>query len=68
MYKPTDIRFTQEGGSIMDKKGTTVTCTIEMTEGAEKRLTEAFVDLYYGIKAGIYKGPSLIGNRTDKPA
>lgn len=52
----------------MARKDTTVVCTIEMTEGAEKRLTEAFVDLYYGIKAGIYKGPPLIGNRTDKPA
>lgn len=34
-----------------------ITCTIELTEGAEDRLTKAFVDLYYGIKDGIYKGP-----------
>lgn len=36
-----------------------ITCTIELTEGAEKRLTNAFVDLYYKIRDGIHKGPLL---------
>ncbi|GEM_PF-2787975 len=34
-----------------------VTCTVEFTEGAIERITDAFVDLYYGIKDGIYEGP-----------
>lgn len=34
-----------------------VTCTVEFSEGAIDRITEAFVDLYYGIVDGIYKGP-----------
>lgn len=53
---------------MVKKEPKEITCTIEMTEGAEKRVTEAFVDLYYGIKAGIYEGPPLIRNVKDKPA
>lgn len=34
-----------------------VTCTVEFTEGAIERITDAFVDLYYGILDGIYEGP-----------
>lgn len=34
-----------------------VTCTFEFTEGAIDRITDAFVDLYYGILDGIYEGP-----------
>ncbi|MGN0384570.1 MAG: hypothetical protein ACI4EX_01670 [Lachnospiraceae bacterium] len=34
-----------------------VTCTVEFTEGATERITNAFVDLYYGILDGIYEGP-----------
>lgn len=34
-----------------------ITCTMEFTEGAGKRITDAFVDLYYGIRDGIYEGP-----------
>lgn len=34
-----------------------VTCTVEFTEGAIDRITDAFVDLYYGILDGIYDGP-----------
>lgn len=34
-----------------------VKCTVEFTEGAIGRITEAFVDLYYGILDGIYEGP-----------
>lgn len=39
------------------KKKKEIKCTIELTEGAEQRLTDALVDLYYGIKDGIYEGP-----------
>ena len=34
-----------------------VTCTVEFTEGAIERITDAFVDLYYGILDGIYERP-----------
>lgn len=34
-------------------------CTVEFTDGAIDRITDAFVDLYYQIKNGIYKGPLL---------
>ena len=36
-----------------------IECTVEFTEGAIERITDAFVDLYYQIKDGIYKGPLL---------
>ncbi|MCM1387835.1 MAG: hypothetical protein NC231_10935 [Bacillus sp. (in: Bacteria)] len=36
-----------------------ITCTVEFTEGAIQRITDAFVDLYYQIKDGIYDGPLL---------
>ena len=39
------------------KKDKEITCTVEFTEGAIDRITDAFVDLYYGILDGIYKGP-----------
>jgi len=35
-------------------KNREITCTVEFTEGAVDRITEAFVDVYYGIKNGIY--------------
>lgn len=34
-----------------------VTCKVVFTEGAIERITDAFVDLYYGILDGIYEGP-----------
>lgn len=34
-----------------------VTCTVEFTEGAIDRITNAFVDLYYDILNGIHDGP-----------
>lgn len=37
------------------KKDREITCTVEFTEGAIDRITEAFIDLYYGIKNGIYR-------------
>lgn len=36
-----------------------IECTVEFTEGATERITDAFVDLYYQIEDGIYKGPLL---------
>ena len=44
------------GGDFMVGKGE-VTCTVEFSEGAQQRITDAFVDLYYGILNGIYEGP-----------
>lgn len=40
-----------------DKKE--ITCTVEFTEGAIQRITDAFVDLYYQIKQGTCEGPLL---------
>lgn len=46
-----------------------ITCEVEFTEGAIDRITDAFVDLYYGIKNGIYDGPLLPENTgQDKTA
>lgn len=41
------------------KNQNAIECTVEFTEGATDRITDAFVDLYYQIKDGIYKGPLL---------
>lgn len=43
-----------------------ITCTVEFTEGAIDRITDAFVELYYGIKDGRYKGPLLDNGERDK--
>lgn len=45
-----------------------ITCTMEFTEGARQRITDAFVDLYYGIRDGIYEGPLLEEQDEDKTA
>lgn len=48
-----------------------ITCTVEFTEGAVDRITEAFVDAYYAIKNGIYGfNGSFPGEKKDdqKPA
>lgn len=42
-----------------------IECTAEFTEGAMDRITDAFVDLYYQIKEGVYKGPLLTGQKED---
>lgn len=42
-----------------------IECTVEFTEGAMDRITDAFVDLYYQIKEGIYDGPLLSGQKAD---
>lgn len=47
------------------KKEQEIRCTVEFTEGAIDRITDAFVDLYYLIKQGIYKGP-LLPDSEDK--
>lgn len=38
---------------------TTYTCTAEYTEGCDKRLTEAMVDIYYNRLRGIREDPDL---------
>lgn len=43
-----------------------VTCTVEFTEGAQERITQAFVDLYYDILDGIHEGPLPTEIRTNK--
>jgi hypothetical protein len=45
-----------------------IICEVTLTEGAVDRITQAFVDLYYGIQEGIYKynGPPLDGKRHEK--
>lgn len=48
------------------RKGPEITCTVEFTEGAVERITDAFVDLYYGIKSGIHKGPLLDSEKEKK--
>lgn len=51
----------------MVKETQEIECTVEFTEGAIQRITDAFVDLYYQIKQGIYKGP-LLSETKDKTA
>lgn len=48
------------------RKDKEITCTVEFTEGAIDRITDAFVDLYYGIKNGIHKGPLLDSEKEKK--
>ncbi len=42
-----------------------IKCTVEFTDGAIQRITDAFVDLHYKIKQGIYKGPLLQEEKED---
>lgn len=41
------------------KEKSSIECTVEFTEGATQRITDAFVDLYYQIKQGTCEGPLL---------
>lgn len=43
------------------------TVTAHYTEGCEKRLTEALVDIYYNRKRGI-SGPQVKKPQNDDPA
>lgn len=47
--------------TMAKRKKQEIVCTVEFTEGAVDRITDAFVDLYYQIKQGIYQGPLLSG-------
>ncbi|MFG6334819.1 MAG: hypothetical protein K1W20_05010 [Lachnospiraceae bacterium] len=47
------------------KKQEPIECTVEFTAGAMERITDAFVDLYYQIKQGVYKGPLLSDQKED---
>ena len=48
----------------MAKANDDFTCTVEFTEGSDKRITEAFVDLYYDRQRGITKTDDSAGDRT----
>ncbi len=50
------------------KKDQEIECTVEFSEGAIDRITDAFVDLYYQIERGIYKGPKRPKNRQEETA
>lgn len=50
------------------RKDKHIECTVEFTEGATERITDAFVDLYYQIKQGIYKGPLLPEQQKEETA
>ena len=52
---------------MADKNKNAIECTVEFTEGATERITDAFVDLYYKIEDGIYKGP-LLQKQTEETA
>lgn len=41
----------------MADKNEKVTCTVEFTEGALERITEALMDIYYSIEAGLSRDP-----------
>lgn len=45
-----------------------IKCEVIFTEGAIDRITQAFVDLYYGIQDGLYEynGPPLEGRKNEK--
>lgn len=51
--------------AIKKREREPIECTVEYTEGATERITDAFVDLYYQIKHGIYKGPLLSDRKED---
>ncbi len=57
-YKHIAINF--QGVMKMARKKKELTCTVTFTEGAEERITAAFVDLYYAIKDGLIEGPPLL--------
>lgn len=52
-------RIKKRAGGAGMKKQKEIVCTVEFTEGAIDRITDAFVDLHYQIEDGIYKGPML---------
>lgn len=49
------------------KKQKEIECTVEFTDGAIDRITDAFVDMLYKIEDGIYKGP-LLPKQKDETA
>ncbi len=58
----------QGGGNLAERKKREVNCEVIFTEGAVDRITQAFVDLYYGIQDGLYQynGPSLHGKKKQR--
>lgn len=51
--------------AIKKREREPIECSVEFTEGATERITDAFVNLYYQIKQGIYKGPLLSDRKED---
>lgn len=49
------------------KNQNAIKCTVEFTDGAIDRITDAFVELYYQIEDGIYEGP-LLPKQTEETA
>lgn len=60
-------RINKRAGGAGMKEQKEIECTVEFTEGAIDRITDAFVDLYYQIEDGIYKGP-MLPKQTEKTA
>lgn len=52
-------------GRMAGREKKQIECTVEFTDGAMQRITDAFVDLYFQIKQGIYKGPLLPEEKED---
>ncbi len=50
------------------KKKTEYTCTAVYTEGCEKRLTEALVEVYYNRRDGISNGNITSAKAKDETA
>ena len=61
MYNQSYIKINKECDDMAGKKKekSSIECTVEFTEGAVQRITDAFVDLYYQIKQGTCEGPLL---------
>ena len=70
MVQPNIHKDKQEviGMAGKSKKNTSIECTVEYTEGAAQRITDAFVDLYYQIKRGTCKGPLLPEKNKEETA
>lgn len=70
LVQPVGHRNYQEvvGMAGKGKKNTSIECTVEFTEGAQQRITDAFVDLYYQIKRGTCKGPLLPERNKEETA
>lgn len=60
-------RINKRAGGAGMKNQNAIKCTVEFTDGAIDRITDAFVELYYQIEDGIYEGP-LLPKQTEETA